>query len=479
MTTRAHVAIVGAGITGLTAAHRLRERGIDVTIFEADDAIGGRIQSEARDGYLLERGPHTILERNRATAALLDDLNLESELVVASEEANRRYVVRDGHPRAVPMSPGAFLETDLLSNEAKLRLLLEPLVPARRDDVDESLGNFIRRRLGEEVLEYAVGPIIGGIYAGQPRLLSARHAFENAWRMEQEYGSMAAGGLVQLLERIVGDEEGPEKRLFSFESGSSRLVERLVEQLDGCIERATEIRKVERTSDDARPAWSLTDASGQTVEGGPFSDVVWTAPAYELADLELRGPTSRDDRTRQFDEVEYPPVTIVAMGVEREHIEHPLDGFGMLVPEPEPHPILGTLFMSSVFPGRAPEGKALLSTFVGGAREPEAALAPREMLVERVQSELHELIGLRGEPEFTDVFCWERAIPQYEVGYGRMLETMRALEADHPGLHLAGSFRDGVAVPDLIEAGVELANSLDSHTGETDRRAQDSVRGAA
>ncbi len=473
-----HIAIVGAGITGLTTAHHLRRRGLEVTVFEADDSVGGRIQSAEQEGYRLERGPHTLLERNRATAHLLDDLDLESEMVVASEEANRRYVVRDGRPLPVPMSPGEFWETDLLSTEAKLRLLAEPLVPRRDDGVDESLGNFVRRRLGEEVLDYAIGPIVGGIYAGQPRLLSARYAFETAWEMERDYGSMAAGGLARIVDRIM-DDSGPERRLFSFEEGSARLVERLVERLDDVVERGVEIREIERTDNGPPPAWRLIDAEGHDVSSGPFSSVVWTGPAYALADLDLRGPSHRDDRMERFEEVAYPPVTVVATGVERDCVDHPLDGFGMLVPEPEPHPILGTLFMSSVFPNRAPEGKALLSTFVGGAREPEAAHMERSELVERVQTELHDLIGLHGAPEFVDIYRWERAIPQYEVGYGRLMTLMKQLEADHPGLHLAGSFRNGVAVPDLIEAGTELAESLASDVVAPRRRRQTSAREVA
>jgi oxygen-dependent protoporphyrinogen oxidase len=452
------VAIIGGGITGLTTAYHLSSAdGVEPIVFEAADGPGGVVQTRRIDGYLMEAGPHTILQRNRATADLIDDLGLRDEMVETPSEANARFVVRDGTLIPAPMSPREFLATDLISDRAKLRLLAEPLVPARRDDVDESLANFVRRRLGEEVLDYAVGPMVGGIFAGQPRLLSARHSFEKLWEYERDYGSLTWG----LVHRIVdGDDEGPERKLFSFEGGTHRLPEALSDALGETVRYSCAITECVRDNG----GWHLAAAGRGELPAEPFDRVVWTAPAHEVVDLELRDEAGGVDLD-SFETVEYPPVTVVATGIDRARVDHPLDGFGCLVPDVEPYRILGSLFMSTLFPGRAPPGRVLLSTFVGGARAPELTEQSPEALRTMVWNDLRELLGVRGQPDVVEIFEWERAIPQYEVGYGRVLEQFDRLESRFDGLHFTGSFRDGIAVPDLLEAAETRATEIARQTG--------------
>lgn len=452
------VAIIGGGITGLTTAYRLSEvDGVEPVVFEASDGPGGVVQTRSVDGYLMEAGPHTILQRNRATADLIDDLGLRGEVVETPSEANKRFIVRGGDLIPAPMSLSEFLATDLISIRAKLRLLAEPIVPARRDEIDESLANFVRRRLGDEVLDYAVGPMVGGIFAGEPRLLSTRHSFEQIWEYERDHGSLAGG----LVHRIVeGGDDGPDRKLLSFEGGSHRLPATLADELGGAVRYDCEIAECVRDDE----GWHLSIAGGGEDPAEPFDRLVWTAPAYELTELELRDGRGGAD-LELFETVEYPPVTVVATGIERTRVEHPLDGFGCLVPDIEPFRILGSLFMSTLFPGRAPAGHVLLSTFVGGARAPELTERPPEALRTLVWNDLRELLGLRGEPDVVEMFEWERAIPQYEVGYGRVLERFDQLESRFDGLHFTGSFRDGIAVPDLLEAAETRAAEIARESG--------------
>jgi len=459
MTRRA--AIVGAGIAGLATAHHLSKvPGWEPVVFESSDSAGGVIRSEADDGYLMEAGPHTILQRNRATADLIDELGLRDEVVEPPADADKRFVVRDGRLLPAPMSLSQFLATDLLSSGAKARLLAEPLIPPRRDELDESLANFVRRRLGEEVLDYAVDPMVGGVFAGRPRLLSTRHSFEKLWRLEREGGSLAGG----LLRRALtgGDsDDGPERKLLSFEEGNRRLPAALADELGEALHFGCEVVGAE--TDGSR--WTLSFA-GADPDRAPesFDRVVWAGPAHELTELELRDAEGSAD-LELFDEVYYPPVTVVATGIRRSRVDHPLDGFGCLVPGSEPFRILGTLFLSTLFPGRAPPGHVLLSTFVGGARAPSLTELPEDRLRQLVWNDLRELIGLRGEPELVRTFEWDRAIPQYEVGYGRILRRFDELEERFDGLHFTGSARDGIAVPDLLEAARRRASEISNGTG--------------
>ena len=464
MTPERRIAVIGAGISGLTTAYRLQQRGCDVDVFEADARPGGRIDSGRRNGYLLEKGPHTILQRNRATRDLIDDLGLRDDVVVANEEATRRYVVRDGRPLPIPMSMKDFLGSNLLSTDAKLRLLAEPFVPPRRDDVDETLASFVRRRFGDELLDYAVTPFVGGIYAGSPSRLSARHGFRRLWELEQSGGSVAGGAILKrlTLDRLTGtddDDDPVERTLLSFEGGARQLIDRLVDSLGDRFHANSRVCRLHRVP--GAGVWQLDGQGAAEQRRTPYDDIVWSGPTYQLNDLVVDGqPVGDSEAGHLLDDVDYPPVTVVAMGIDTDAIDHPLDGFGVLVPEVEPYDILGCLFISTLFPGRAPDGRALLSTFVGGARQPELARASDDTIVSAVRDDLEDLLGVHGTPEFTDITRWPQAIPQYDVGYGRVFAAADRLEDTYPGLHVAGNFRDGIAVPALIEAATERAARL-------------------
>jgi oxygen-dependent protoporphyrinogen oxidase len=464
MTPQRRIAVIGAGISGLTTAYRLQDHGCDVEVFEADSRPGGRIGSSSRDEYLLEKGPHTILQRNAATRDLIDDLGLREQVVVANEEANRRYVVRDGVARPIPMSFGDFLETDLLSRDAKVRLLGEPFVPPRSDDVDETLASFVRRRFGDELLDYAVAPFVGGIYAGSPRRLSAKHGFRRLWELEQTGGSVTGGAILErlILQRLFGSDEPDddvERTLLSFQGGARQLIDRLSDALDGHLHTEAPVEHLERIP--GAGVWRLGGDGAAGEERPPFDDVVWTGPTYRLADLSIEGTrVGETEPGATLERVDYPPVSVVAMGLREGQVDHPLDGFGVLVPEVEPFDILGCLFISTLFPGRAPEGHVLLSTFVGGARNPALAEAPDQEITSVVRQDLQDLLGVTGEPEMVDIIRWPRAIPQYDVGYGRMFAAAEAIEDRYPGLHLAGNFRDGISVPELIDTAAERAEGL-------------------
>jgi oxygen-dependent protoporphyrinogen oxidase len=449
----ADVGVIGAGIAGLTAAYRLQESNVRVDVLEASDRAGGMIGTDREDGYLVELGPNSLRGASPAFDDLIASLDLEPEVVEANRAASTRYVVRDGAPRPLPMSPWTFLTTDLLSTSAKFRLLGEPFVSSEAEaDVDESVASFVRRRLGPEVLDYMVDPFVGGIFAGDPDRLSLRNAFERLHEMEAEHGSLF-GGLVHAARNRSSDGSSS-RGLFSFDAGLRTLPDALADALGDSLHLRT---RVEQMRPDASGC-SVTVRSG---DGAPqtrsYDAVISTLPLHELTAIDF--PTDVD--LEPLENVPYPPVSVLALGFREDDVQHPLDGFGMLVPSKEDDfDILGTIFSSTLFPGRAPDGHVLLTTFIGGMRRPELGRAETDVLKDRVLTDLDALLGLDGAPTFVRHVPWNRAIPQYLQGYDRVTETLDRLEDAHPGLAFAGNYRQGISVGDALDSGADAAERI-------------------
>lgn len=435
------VGVLGAGISGLTAAYRLTqsEKAIGVRVLEATGRPGGVIRSDAVDDRLVEAGPNT-LRPSPLLETLIDDLNLEPERVWANDDASRRYIVRDGTPVFLPMSVRDFFTTDLFSATAKLRLLAEPFI-GRADANDESLAHFTRRRLGPEVLNYAVAPFVGGVFAGDPKQLSARHAFDKLVQLEEDHGSLFWGA----LRSSGGDNETP-SGLYSFRDGAEALPKALANALGDRVAYNTPVSALYRNDD----GWIVeTDSTSE-----PFDVLICTLPLHALSSINL--DTGVD--CAALHDVTYPPVHVVALGYDRSTVDHPLDGFGMLVPPVEDDfDILGTLFSSTLFANRAPDGTALLTNFVGGARNPYLARREADAIQSVVERDLAALLGVDGPPTFSHHVHWPRAIPQYTTGYGTVKDTLDALEAEHTGLYFAGNYRQGVSVGDAAASGADAA----------------------
>jgi oxygen-dependent protoporphyrinogen oxidase len=442
------IGVIGAGIAGLTAAYHLHSHDVPVVVLEARDRPGGVIQTHRTDDFLVEAGPNS-LRSSSFLHALIQRLSLEDERVWADETASRRYIRRDGELVPVPMSVGGFLTTDLLSTSAKFRLLAEPFVRAcSPNGSGESLAAFVRRRLGPEVLDYAVAPFVGGVYAGDPETLSARHTFGRLVEWEEEYGSLFWGAL-----RGGGNDDETDdvpSGLFSFREGLETLPRALADELDGAIEYETEVTRIAETDS----GWAVHADTAHGDETYQVDGLICTVPLHTLGALDLDTTVDRSP----LDAVPYPPVQVVALGYERSAIAHPLDGFGLLVPPVETDlDVLGTLFSSTLFPGRAPDGHALLTTFVGGARAPALARRDDDAIQSLVERDLDRLLGVDVAPVFSRHVQWPRAIPQYTRDHGAVKETLAALEAQHSSLAFAGNYRDGVAVGDAAESGQAAA----------------------
>lgn len=436
--------VIGAGLTGLAAAFALRRAGAGVTVLERAERAGGAVRTEVSGGFLVEHGPNSMMVNEPSVEALIAEAGLSGEVV--RPLAKKRFLVRDGRPIALPAGPAGAISTPLFSLRGKLRILAEPFVSRGTAD-DETLADLVRRRLGPEMLSYAIEPFVAGIYAGDPEVLSARYAFPKLWNLERNYGSFIRGAV--RLRR-----SGPPQSMLSFRGGMEALPSRLAESLGDGFRPGSDVTSIARAPGGWRVAWRDRGVAREAFA----PSLVCAVPAFAAAALPWEEPLR--PALAPLEAIAYPPVAVVALGFRREDVAHPLDGFGALVPAAEGRHILGAIFSSSLFPGRAPDGHALLTVFVGGARQPRQAALGDGALEQDVLRDLRDLLGLRGEPVFRRIVRWPRAIPQYNRGYGEILRAIEGAEAANPGLHLAGNYRGGIAAGQCLHNGLSLAARL-------------------
>lgn len=451
--------IVGAGISGLSVAHELQQRGASLLVVEGQSVPGGSMRSEqTADGFILENGPNTVLSSDPALQEHFAELGLASERIVADRKGARRFVVHHGDPTLLPMSPPTFFRTPLLSTPAKLRLLAELVLPRARTS-DESITMFFSRRLGPEPMRMVADPFVSGVYAGDPNELSVQATFPTLWEADQQYGSIVRGMFALARKRKkerAASGQGKRRRseMISFRTGLMSWPQAIADRLGP--ERLW-FNTPASTLEHSDGGWRVTVQRNGQAETLYAPQVVLALPAPGAAEL----VAGLDDMAAEaLRAIPYPPLAIVHLGYRREDVAHPLDGFGLLCPSHEDRRILGTLWPSSIFPDRAPDGMVLTTSFVGGARRPELARQDGEELVEMVMQEQRELLGAHGEPTFVKVAHWDQAIAQYNAGHLQRIAELERLESLFYGLHLIGNYRDGVSVERCWHKGHELGQSL-------------------
>jgi len=449
------VAIIGGGITGLTAGFYLQREGIPVTVFEATERVGGAIRTVRQEGYLAEFGPNTILETSPKIAQLVRDAGLQERRLDPDPAAEARYVVRYQRPIEMPGSPLGFFTTPLFTLGAKWAVLREPFRAARRDGMEESIADFVRRRLCREFLDHAIDALVAGIYAGDPEKLSVQQAFPKLAALEDKYGSLIKGQIFGGRERKKRGEVAKDRApKFSFDEGLQVLPDTLRERLGDAVRLNTTVNRLTKSVD----GWTIESTDRTGTHRTDHSAVLYAGTAFKLAELEVRTESMVD--LKSFAEVRYPPVASIVLGFRREDVAHPCNGFGMLIPRVEGFKILGTIFSSALFPNRAPAGHLALTSYVGGERYPDLAGKSPEELYALTCGDLKVLLGVKGEPTFRHHYFWPRAIPQYNLGYGQFRKRLTAIEQQAPGLFFAGHYRDGVSLGDSIVSGVNVAERM-------------------
>ncbi|MCL5267556.1 MAG: protoporphyrinogen oxidase [Bacteroidetes bacterium] len=446
------VAIIGAGISGLAAAHFLKRGGADVTVFEKNSVPGGTIGSKFVDGYLVENGPNSTSETNLVIDELLSDLSIRDERVYADENAKYRFILRDGKLHALPSGPGSFFSTKLWTLGGKLRLFGEPF--AGRAAYEESVADFVARRLGREFLDYAINPFVAGVYAGNPSELSVRAAFPKLYALEEKYGGLLKGTIKGARDRKKRAEKARiSSRLFAFKSGMGILPSTIAKSMEGSINYDVSVESIK--SDGGK--FAMTYSSNRKLESDVFDGVVLSVPSYAAAGI-VR--SWLPELSSELSKIKYPPVAVAVLGYRKEQVKIDLRGFGFLVPEVENRKILGTIWSSSIFPERAPDGYVELTTFVGGSRQPKLVAEPGDEIARIAHEENAAIMKIDGKPAFRAIAKWDRAIPQYNIGHLAIVDAVRHVESMHKGFYICSNYRDGISVSDCIANGKKTAEAI-------------------
>ena len=447
------VVVVGAGISGLTAAWWFHRAGFDVTVLEKNPSVGGTMQTIRENGWLIETGPNSALETTPLFGEMFERLGILSERLYADERSDKRYILRDGKLHALPMSPPALLKSSLWSVGGKLRLLKEPFIG--RAENEETIAEFVERRLGREFLDYAINPFVAGVYAGNPEQLSVRAAFPKLYALEEKYGGLVKGMIKGARERKQRAEKSKDRaKMFSFANGMQTFPDAIARQLGERIVLNCEVTDVTSQLGSGFRISFKENSRARSVD----ADVAVLAVPSSFASKVLRSLSAMLSTT--LEGIYYPPVAEVFLGFQSEQIQRPLDGFGYLIPAIEKRKILGTIWSSALFPNRAPSEHVALTTFVGGSRQPEMCELSDDELVKTVTNELQSIMSVRASPVFAKVIRWRKAIPQYNLGYSKIIEAIERCESENAGLYFCSNFKGGIAVGDCVMNGKKIAERI-------------------
>jgi oxygen-dependent protoporphyrinogen oxidase len=432
----------------------LNQLGADVTILEASDRAGGLLGTIREDGFLFETGPQSF-QVTEILRDLIRELGIESELQKADPSA-ARYILLHGRLQKIPTSPRAMLTSSLLGAGSRWKILSEPFRKTRPPAGEESVASFARRKFGNEILEYLVGPFVSGVYAGDPELLSLKAAFPSLDEWEREYGSVLRGAKKARTRKGPSEPES----LCSFQQGVATLPIAMAAKLGDRLQtqtRAISLNLIGTAGNETHEVRIERAVGSETMQAAA---IVVATPAYVSAHL-IESISAQLGHT--LSGIAYAPVAVVAAGYYQQQVGEPMNGFGFLVPRTEKLHTLGTVWNSSLFPGRAPRGAVTLTSFTGGATNPEIAAEPEGEIAKIIQSENEHILKIIGSPVTSAVWKYPRALPQYNLGHGHVVEAIRDAERLLPGIFFAGNYLEGPSVGKCVENGFRTADAVQSY----------------
>lgn len=464
------IVVIGGGVSGLAAAYYLEQAAkssglpIHCTVIEAARTLGGKIATERSEGFITEGGPESFVTRKRQAWELCQELGLGDRLV-GTTERGKNYILHNGRPQIVPMGPVDAIRTPLLSAQGKLRVLREPFIAPRTDPSDEPLGDFLRRRVGPEMVDHVVAPAMGSVYLSDVNQMSTQVVFGQFADMERAHGSLVKGmfGLMKqrTAERKLAEQNGqPVKKeklsaFMTLKGGLMEMIETLAEKITGDILLGSAVTAVTHNPTTQSQPYQLTLANNQTVSA---DRVVLAIPTFAMADLLAEFDTAVAENLRA---VHYNSVATVSIAYNKTDIPEPFDGFGVVVPDREPSQLLAVEAVSNKFTHRSPADQMVLRAFVGGYRHENLVELADDQLAALVRAELTGIFGIRAAPTFVRIFRWQPANPQYGVGHLEMLAGVaEKLQTLLPGLYLTGSGMRGMGIPDCVRQAQETANQI-------------------
>ena len=461
MSDARQVMVIGGGISGLACAYRLQQLQIPCTLLESGTTPGGLAGSLEHGGFLFESGPQSF-QATPVLRGLIVETGLQDELLESDGKAPR-YILRDGHLVKIPLSPQGFLVTSLLGARSRWKLATEPLRRTKPPDEEESVAAFVRRKFGHEILEYLVSPFVSGVYAGDPERLSLRAAFPTLEEWEREYGSVLRGA-AKSRQKNGGGSQGP-PALCSFEKGVSQLPLKLAQRLGSRVKAGALVTSLSRPAQAGGSRFDVRVGTSGADETLAAACVVLATPAYVAGNL-LERVSPR--LASLLLGIAYAPVAVVAAGYAAHQIYSPPSGFGVLIPRSEKLRTLGTVWNSSLFAGRAPQGMFTMTSFAGGATDPEIVDLAEEEIAGIVQEETGRVLDIGGPPVASRVWRHPKALPQYNLGHAHTVQSIRAAAGEIPGLFFAGNYLSGPSLGKCVEQGFQSAEAAADYYRSTD-----------
>ncbi|MDP2301058.1 MAG: protoporphyrinogen oxidase [Ignavibacteria bacterium] len=454
------IVVLGAGISGLSTAFWLYKEGYDVVVLEKNKEVGGAMESVMINDFLFDRGPNSGLETTPVISKLVKETGLSKEMMYANQEGNKRYILRDNQLHALPMNPLSFIKTKLFSGKAKMRLMLEPFIGRSKEGYYQSISQFVRRRLGQEFLDYAINPFVAGVYAGDPDKLSVYSAFPKLYELEEKYGGLIIGTIRSIKERKGRAEVSKNHaKMFSFRNGMQSLPKTIAAKLSDRVILLADVETVEKSGEGYKVTYNNAGEKREITADYVLS----TVPAYVASNIFRNLDTKLSEH---LDSIEYPPVMVLYLAYPKDKIKQPLDGFGFLIPKKEKKSFLGAIWSSVIFDNRTSGDNATFTLFIGGARSPEIFSLDKEIIIKKVLNEFHEIMGINSEPIMKSYRYWSKAIPQYNIGYIEHERYCDLFEINNPGIFISGNYRGGISVGDCLKNSDLVFQKINKHNNQ-------------
>ncbi len=450
------ICILGAGISGLSLAYKLKQAGKDFILLEADSEVGGKIKSRQKASYTYELGPNTVLINNGAIKELIDELGLKNQIIEPDEQAIKsRFVLKNGNIEAIPNSLKSTIKSNLFGWATLGNILAEPFKKAKKGGKEESLAEFSKRRFGKQIYEDLITPFVTGIYAGDPEKMSIDFTLSILKEAEEKHGSILKGMPKLLKQKKAANEKYqlPKQKIFTFKTGLQTLAKAIALEIKDSIELNASVFQIEETDGSYKVHYRQNEEQ-KTIQA---QKVISTLPASVLANLIHEQKTSLNQSLKK---ISYVPATVTHLAYDKEQLHFKKEAFGILSRKAEQVPFLGVLFNSKFFPHQAPQNKVLITIISGGYRQADFIERDKKEIQEEIHQSLVKLKVVEGNYELAESYHWPKAIPQYELGHQNILDQIATFEAKNPNFLIAGNFLKGISVSDCIENSFKLAEKL-------------------